>query len=302
MRSMEVTVERRHAAVFRGKVQTQTLGQFGNLYDYLGNVVVAPVFFVALLHLFKRRETASLPLVHRWPCGCARVFGMSVFGMSEDERLARERSARALHSADDLLRAGARARHVDAARDQHPLRAFGFLSRALHHLGAAVRQQFLELVGPPGHARRVAALLSRRASPCSVAGREPKEIIASDMPWAVAWYADRKSLWLPISVKDFLELNDYSQLNGQIVGLYLTPVTGNQPFLAEIVKGEYKEWAPFIIAQPIAARLPAQGRHRRCRSTASASSTATATAGRIAKTERCGTIARVVVVSRARRR
>ena len=24
-----------------------------------------------------------------------------------------------------------------------------------------------------------------------------KEVISSDMPWAVAWYADRKSLWIP---------------------------------------------------------------------------------------------------------
>ena len=73
------------------------------------------------------------------------------------------------------------------------------------------------------------------------------EIIASDMPWAVAWYADRKSLWLPMSVHDFIDLNDYNQLKGQIVGLYLTPITGNRPFISEVMKGEYKEWAPFIM-------------------------------------------------------
>jgi hypothetical protein len=76
-----------------------------------------------------------------------------------------------------------------------------------------------------------------------------REIIASDMPWAVAWYADRKSLWLPISIKNFIELNDYNQLNGNIVGLYLTPFTGNQPFMPTIIKGDYKEWAPFILRQ-----------------------------------------------------
>jgi hypothetical protein len=76
-----------------------------------------------------------------------------------------------------------------------------------------------------------------------------REIIASDMPWAVAWYADRKSLWLPMSRDDFVALNDYNQLGGRMVGLYLTPVSGNRAFLAEIVKGEYKEWAPFILRQ-----------------------------------------------------
>jgi len=69
------------------------------------------------------------------------------------------------------------------------------------------------------------------------------------MPWAVAWYADRKSLWLPMSRDDFVTLNDYNQLGGRMVGLYLTPVSGNRAFLADVVKGEYKEWAPFILRQ-----------------------------------------------------
>ena len=41
------------------------------------------------------------------------------------------------------------------------------------------------------------------------------EMIMSDMPWAVAWYADRKSLWLPMTIKAFIDLNDYNQLKGQ---------------------------------------------------------------------------------------
>jgi hypothetical protein len=62
----------------------------------------------------------------------------------------------------------------------------------------------------------------------------------------VAWYADRKSLWLPNSLRDWGQLYDYENLKSPIVGLYLTPVTGNQPFISGIAKGEFKEWAPFI--------------------------------------------------------
>jgi hypothetical protein len=76
-----------------------------------------------------------------------------------------------------------------------------------------------------------------------------REIIASDMPWAVAWYADRKSLWLPMTLNDFISLNDYNRLGGQIIGMYLTPITGHRGFINEVVKGEYKEWAPFIMRQ-----------------------------------------------------
>ena len=37
---------------------------------------------------------------------------------------------------------------------------------------------------------------------------EPNEIIASDTPRAVAWYADRRSLWLPDTVERFNEFHD----------------------------------------------------------------------------------------------
>jgi hypothetical protein len=42
-------------------------------------------------------------------------------------------------------------------------------------------------------------------------------------------------------------LHDYNRLNAPIVGLYLTPVSGDGRFFSDIVKGEYKEWSPFIL-------------------------------------------------------
>jgi len=76
---------------------------------------------------------------------------------------------------------------------------------------------------------------------------QPEEIIASDMPWAVAWYADRKSLWLPMTIQNFLDLSDYERIGARIVGIYLTPISGNKALIGDIVKGDYKEWAPFIL-------------------------------------------------------
>ena len=67
------------------------------------------------------------------------------------------------------------------------------------------------------------------------------------MPWAVAWYADRRCVWLPDTIANFMDLNDYNRLGGPIVGLYLTPISGDSHFLSDIAKGEYKEWSPFIL-------------------------------------------------------
>jgi hypothetical protein len=79
---------------------------------------------------------------------------------------------------------------------------------------------------------------------------KPDEIIASDMPWAMAWYADRKSLWLPLRRKDFYEYHDYQSLGGPIVGLYLTPISRDSNLLSDIVFGEYKDWASIILGLP----------------------------------------------------
>ncbi|MFZ4779501.1 MAG: ArnT family glycosyltransferase [Terrimicrobiaceae bacterium] len=76
------------------------------------------------------------------------------------------------------------------------------------------------------------------------------EVICSDMPWAVAWYARRKSLLLPETVTSFNEIHDYGQTVQPICGLYLTPVTGNQRLFADIYKGAYKEWALLITRPP----------------------------------------------------
>ena len=78
---------------------------------------------------------------------------------------------------------------------------------------------------------------------------DEKEVIASDMPWAVAWYANRPSILLPQTIKDFNKLSDYRVLGSAIHGIYLTPVTGNQRLFGDIYKGAYTDWV-FLITRP----------------------------------------------------
>jgi 4-amino-4-deoxy-L-arabinose transferase-like glycosyltransferase len=248
MRSMEVKVDDVTPRLFRRKVQTQTIEQFANIYGYLGSVVVAPVFFVALLHIFKRRETG----VFRWftlVMWMSAVVGMSVFGLMEESGL----KANDLHILFVPLMSfyGMALILVMWSRIQLNIRfaQVAFLTIVFAVSGLPFINQFLELVGPPASRIQWPPYIPPFIAIMN-GWTEEKEIITSDMPWAVAWYADRKSLWLPMSVKDFLEMNDYGQLNGQIVGMYLTPVSGNRPFLSDIAKGEFREWGQFIMRTP----------------------------------------------------
>jgi len=254
MRSMKVSVEEVTPRYFRRKVESESLKQFDHLYALLGSIVVAPVFFISLLHVFKRPETSAFRwcILSMW---LAAFIGMAVFGFSEPEGL----HANDLHVLfiPCLTFYGLALALVMWSRLEIriPLAWAGFMSVIYVVSALPFTHQMLEFAGPP---------TSRIAWPPYVppfiaimnTWTNEKEIIASDMPWAVAWYADRKSLWLPITVKDFLDLNDYGRLDGRIVGLYLTPITGNQSFVGEIKKGEYKEWAQFIMREVNARDFP----------------------------------------------
>jgi hypothetical protein len=68
------------------------------------------------------------------------------------------------------------------------------------------------------------------------------EVGTSDMPWAVAWYADRRTVWLPVTPEEFIDIHDFvAPHNTQF--LLFTPYMLDGRFESDIVKGEYKEWA-----------------------------------------------------------
>ncbi|MBU0610841.1 MAG: hypothetical protein KKI08_23380, partial [Armatimonadetes bacterium] len=54
-----------------------------------------------------------------------------------------------------------------------------------------------------------------------VSGRETTPaVVLTDMPWAIAWYADRPALWLP---RNDVDLRRIEQIVGQVRWLVLTP-------------------------------------------------------------------------------
>lgn len=85
---------------------------------------------------------------------------------------------------------------------------------------------------------------------------EEDEMVASDMPYAVAWYADRHSLLLPETLRDLNKLHDYRETNPVVQGVYLTPVSGNQPLFSRIYDGPFASWARLITRPPVVANFP----------------------------------------------
>jgi hypothetical protein len=252
MRHVGLDMQEIGPGYFRNAITAEFTRQIGRIFEYLGWSVAAPLFFISLLHRFKRPETGAM----RWLIASmwvGAVLGMSVYGMREELGF----TANQLH----LL--------FIPLMTCYGLALLLVLWNRLEIDLSVARIGFLVLIFVlSGWPMIYTFTLAQRKSPIrwppyippyiSVLndwmGRD--EITASDMPWAIAWYADRPALWLPDSVTAMSDLNDYRTLGMPINGLYLTPISGSAATLGEVTKGEYKDWGPVILRSIDPSKFP----------------------------------------------
>ena len=255
MRQMSVYAEGLGPAALRDKMIGNVILQMGRIFEYLGWSVVAAMFFVSLLHFFKRAETA----IFRWmllAMWVGAVLGMAAFGLKEEQGYA----ANQLHLLFIPLMTcyGLAWLLVQWNRLDIPLRVarIGFLV-LLFILCAFPMGNSLYgmLFGPPKVPFRWPPYIPSAISTLYT-WMGPGEVTASDMPWAIAWYADRRSILLPETVKAMTDLSDYGWLGSPIMALYLTPVSGDENKLHDIARGEYQDWSGLILQTADLSKFP----------------------------------------------
>lgn len=243
MRSMDQDFTGLNLGSLRRKLQSSASEQMGALFDNLGRNLAAPVFFLALLHLFKK----SVPRSLRWAGFSMWSFsalGMAIFGLDDEGSGLRATDLNVLFiplfSTFGMAFILVLWSRLELAAKPLRYTFFGiiFCLSALPLLNMASLGGKSPVQWPPYMPPSIALLREWTA---------PDEVIASDMPWAVAWYGNRRSLWLPSTVQEFLDFNSSDRFGGKIAGIYLTPVSCNKPLISDIVKGDFKEWAPFIL-------------------------------------------------------
>lgn len=227
----------------RGKLRSGFTGQFENLFSYLGFNAAAATFFFALLHVFKRHATNML----RW--AVALMWLGAATGMAQFPPQGAV-SANQLHMLFVPVFAAYGMAFLLVLWNRLDLRLNvakkGFLGMvcvvtALPMAVNLLTTPPMSFAWPP-YIPPIINTVSR--------WMKPGEIICSDMPWATAWYGGVPSLLLPSDIQQFLGISDYKTLGGPVNGLYLTPVSGNKPFLSQIARGEYAAWGNFILRRP----------------------------------------------------
>lgn len=240
---------------FRDKISSGLVSQSAHLFEYFGLSVVGLMFFVSFLHSFKKTETAAIRWMILAMWGGA-VLGMCLYGINDEQGVAANQLHLIFVPVMTCFGLAYLLVQWNRLALDFPFARAGFIT--LLYLLCAMPMIFSSpLLSPRKPILRWPPYTPPHIAILNV-WMQPDEIIATDMPWAVAWYADRRSLWLPETLKIMTEWSDYKMLGGPINGLYLTPISGTENKLRDIVKGEYKDWALVIQRNQILEKFPLQ--------------------------------------------
>lgn len=267
MRDLEQTSGALDLNGLPSKMMLNSVTQLSDIYNYLGAVVVAPLFFLALLHPFRRREIGDF----RW-CILAMwifaVIGMTIYGLhpfQEDQT-----DPNNLHIIFLPVMTGYGLAFLSVLWNRLNLPLHIPFVRNGHFILAIFISALPTLLKAP---TRITQALARNEAfkvnypyyvPNALASYgsmvKPNEAIVTDIPWAVAWYANRAAIWLPHDRKQFETLREIGKEHGQpITGLLLSQYTLQAPANSVSDKrSENFEWRDYILLGPCMRLGPPQ--------------------------------------------
>ena len=240
---------------------TSLLRQTDQLYSNLGAILAAPLFFFSLLHPFKRESIAQFKwiILLMWLTGSV---GMAIFGLTS-----KVTDSNQLHILFAPIMTAYGLAFFSILWSRLEFTGNGGLMRYGHFaivvivsagpLMFSIPQAFRsglakkdrpKLVWPPYHPSILNHTLHDATS--------EEDIIFSDQPWAVAWYADRRSIWLPRKVAEFEyleELVEDQKLTS--AGILMTPSSFvNNPLYKMGHFGRNEEFAALMLDGPSVGR------------------------------------------------
>lgn len=232
--------------------------QLGGLYEHLGYGVPALFFLVALFHRFRRPETAGMKLGVGLVL-LAVVLGMGFIGLpdlSQDDHQLYLCLVPAMTVYGTAMLAVLWARLKPAGN--------GLWSR-WGYAGLAVALSAMPMLNSLPAQVKLGLTLKNRIYPhwppyvpdrVSLVRRlvEPNEMVFSDAPWFVAWYADTPAAWIPIRREDYGRMKARADAHGcPVAGFVVTPLSARLTYLHEAFTGPYSEWPDLLFRGPMLA-------------------------------------------------
>lgn len=235
------------------KIIRVALLQTADIIPFLAGIIIAPLFFISLLHPFKRKPIATF----RWAIllmWCTTAIGLAFFGVTP-----KGLDPNQLHLvfAPIMTAYGVAFLSILWSRLEFVISTPAL--RNVHHIVVVIVCSLPLLLSLP---QRVSAGIQNRdrggipswppyyapALNLNLKKIVPEsQVIFSDQPWAVAWYADRISIWLPPDRAGFEKLdNAATDLDSAAAGILITPSSYGMNNLMDI-PSKYKDFTSMVI-------------------------------------------------------
>ena len=251
------------------KILRTTLLQATDIIPFLGGIVVAPLFFIALLHPFKRASIANF----RWAIllmWITAALGMAFFGVTKEPL-----DPNQLHLLFAPIMTAYGLAFISILWSRLDFVAATPLLRDVHHmvivgicalplvlslpLKVRIGLQYRDHGGIPNWPPYQAGPLNSESAGLKGWVDAKKQVVFSDQPWAVAWYADRVAIWLPPTKEGFEKLETFAaDLQTPVAGIVMSPSSHGSGPLSE-VSANYKDFTSMVLDGPVfLATLPAR--------------------------------------------
>ena len=257
MRSLSPETEQLGLKQLLLNILATTLSQMTDLHRYLGAIFVAPLFFIALLHPFKRHSLSSF----RWVILSMWILAslaMSIYGIRKDVM-----DPNQIHIlfAPIMAAYGTAMISILWARLNIAQTLYSF--RHAHLIIIVAISTSPMLLSIPQNIIRGFRADGQGGTPhwppylpgvynhFIADNTNPKNIVISDTPWAVAWYADRMSIWLPKNLEQIEQVQQIAETQQTPVSsILITPYSYNSENILRSVghhRSSYGELYPLIM-------------------------------------------------------
>ena len=229
MRTASTSAIAFNSANFFLRLLGYTFAQFNSMYINMGAIFTVPFFLLALFNKFRKStvERTKWAILLMWVCAC---LGMALFGESKSI----SESQLAPLFSPFFAAYGAAMVFVLLGRLQlgtafNAVRALAIAGMLLVSSGLFLFQLPKQLyMGIWTSARGIPHFPPYY--PAAMNGKlhnmtNDKEIVVTVQPWAVAWYADRKALWMPLSLTEYTRNLEpiFARYGQSVQGFLITP-------------------------------------------------------------------------------
>lgn len=234
--------------------------QIGHILAHLGYGVPALLFFIALIHRFRKVEAGAARWMMAVVFACVAL-GMGLLGLADKES---DDNALYIVLMPAMSTFGAAMLVILWSRFQVVADNFNFMARWGAALAAILITALPMMVNLPVLMKFGLTMggkipphwppfLPERAYILRLL-LEKDEFVISDSPAFVAWYADVPCVNLPVQRADYETMKAKAAERGaKLAGFVMTPVSAKVERITDVYTGPYSEWRDLIMRGPMLA-------------------------------------------------